>query len=143
MQYNYKTQELLERGVDFSTIFPEKQDIVKDMVGFDFNLADIVQFIKVQTQDFTVENPLALDVDKHIYYIYQKNQENKGGDESEKESESASEKSAESSNEPNLKVLQTRVKILKGMIKKNPENSLAKTRLKIVEKMISKINSNQ
>ena len=67
MQSNtYKIAALLDKGVDFSSIFPEKQNVVKEMTGFNFDLANIVNFIKKETKDFTEQNPLALDVDKHI-----------------------------------------------------------------------------
>ncbi len=72
MQYSYKTQELIEKGVDFSTLFPEKQAAVQQMTGVDFSLPQIVEFIKVQTDGFTKENLLALDLDKYINGIYLK-----------------------------------------------------------------------
>ena len=79
MQSNtYKIAALLDKGVDFSSIFPEKQNVVKEMTGFNFDLANIVNFIKKETKDFTEQNPLALDVDKHIYAIYLKYAEKNG-----------------------------------------------------------------
>ena len=72
MQYNYHTEELIHENVDFSAIFPEKQDIVRESSGFEFNLQDIVSFIKKQTKNFTKDVPLAHEIDMAIYGIYQK-----------------------------------------------------------------------
>ena len=72
MQYNYRTEELIHENVDFSAIFPEKQDIVRESSGFEFNLQDIVSFIKKQTKNFTKDVPLAHEIDMAIYGIYQK-----------------------------------------------------------------------
>jgi hypothetical protein len=83
MQYSYKTHQLLDSGVDFAKIYPKKQDVVKEMTGFDFNLANIVTFLKSETDDFTKQIPLALDLDKHIYAVYNEwvsKGEQKGGE---------------------------------------------------------------
>lgn len=78
MQYNYHTQELLAQGIDFSTIYNSKQEIVKEMSGFDFNLTDIVQFLKKETNGFKKQFPLAADIDAAIYSIYLKSQSQDG-----------------------------------------------------------------
>lgn len=78
MQQKYKVQELINQGVDFASIFPENQGIVKEMTGFDFNLVDIVDFVKTQTNNFTKSIPLAEDIDSQIYMIYQKYISGKG-----------------------------------------------------------------
>ena len=72
MQYNYKTHKLLDEGVNFGNVYSDKQDIVKEMTGFDFNLSNIVSFLKKETDNFTKTIDLALDLDRHIYAIYLK-----------------------------------------------------------------------
>ena len=56
----YKTKKLIENGVNFSAIYSNKQEQVKDLTGFDFNLSNIVSFLKKQTSDFTVQNSLPI-----------------------------------------------------------------------------------
>jgi len=72
MQYNYKTEKLIQDGVDFEYLFADKQAVVKDMTGFEFDLASIVKFLKKETGDFTNQIPLAIDIDNQIYSIYSK-----------------------------------------------------------------------
>jgi hypothetical protein len=72
MQYSYKTHKLLDEGVNFGNVYSDKQEIVKEMTGFDFNLSNIVSFLKKETDNFTKTIDLALDLDRHIYAIYLK-----------------------------------------------------------------------
>jgi hypothetical protein len=73
MQYSYKTHKLLDEGVNFGKVYSDKQEVVKEMTGFDFNLSNIVSFLKKETDNFTKTNiELALDLDRHIYTIYLK-----------------------------------------------------------------------
>ena len=72
MQYNYKTQSLIAEGVDFSKVYSDKQEVVKEMTGFDFNLSNIVSFMKKETDNFSKKIELALDLDRHINAIYLK-----------------------------------------------------------------------
>jgi hypothetical protein len=72
MQYSYKTHKLLDEGVNFGKVYSDKQDVVKEMTGFDFNLSNIVSFLKKETDNFTKTVELALDLDRHIYAIYLK-----------------------------------------------------------------------
>lgn len=130
---NYKTLELADKGVDFSTIFPEKQVIVKEMTGMDFSLPQIVSFLRKQTNNGAEQIPLALDIDKHIYSIYLKS--------GAKEGTKPAETSGEDKPAPTLKVLETRLKIISGMLKKDAKNTVLKTRLKIVTKQIENIKS--
>ncbi len=87
MQYNFKTQELTSKGVDFNAIYPDKQDAVKQMTGFDFNLSNIVSFLKKETNDYEKQTPLALDIDKHIYSVYLKWQQAEGKSTEDKKTE--------------------------------------------------------
>ena len=78
MQYNYKTEKLIQDGVDFKNIYPEKQSVVKEMTGFEFDLENIVNYLKMQTADFKSQIPLAIDIDNAIYSIYMKSLESSG-----------------------------------------------------------------
>ena len=78
MQFNYQTQQLLDKGVNFATIYPEKQGVVKEMTGFDFDLQNIVSFLQKETDNFTIVLPLALEIDKNIVSIYNKYQTSQG-----------------------------------------------------------------
>ena len=68
--YSYKTKELLDSKVNFAAIYFDKQERIKEMTGFDFNLADIVRFVKSETDNFQNQIELAMEIDKAIYGIY-------------------------------------------------------------------------
>ena len=85
MQYNYKTEKLIKDGVDFSNLFSEKQKLVKDMTGFAFDLENIVNFLKKETNNFQNQTKLALDIDENIYQIYLKWSKGAGNQEEEED----------------------------------------------------------
>lgn len=87
MQYNYKTENLLREGVNFAALFPDKQDVVKEMTGFQFDLSKIVTFLKKETNDFKNQIPLAIDIDNQIYSIYMKWMKGSGKQEPKDDSE--------------------------------------------------------
>ena len=96
MQYNFKTQELQDKGVNFASIFPEKQSAVKEMTGFDFDLSNIVLFLKKETDNYQkTDNPLASELDKYIYSIYLKSAGLPKADKKEKTEEAPAEKTEE------------------------------------------------
>jgi hypothetical protein len=66
----YKTQALMEQGVDFSSIYKEKQTVIKEMLGFDFDVSEIVDFLQAETNNFSKQSDLALDLDNNIYLLY-------------------------------------------------------------------------
>jgi hypothetical protein len=68
----YKTKKLIENGVNFNAIYTQKQGKVKEITGLSFSLANIVTFLKEQTDNFSVQNSLAFDIDAQIYSIYTK-----------------------------------------------------------------------
>ena len=72
MAYSYKTKELLDSKVNFAAIYFDKQERVKEMTGFDFNLADIVRYLKSETDNFQTPIELAMEIDKAIYGVYNK-----------------------------------------------------------------------
>jgi|APGre2960657505_1045072.scaffolds.fasta_scaffold249447_2 hypothetical protein len=65
----YSVKNLVENGYNFSIVFPEKQDTVRKSTGLDFNLSDIVSFLKKQTNNFTIENTIAKDLDEAIVNV--------------------------------------------------------------------------
>jgi hypothetical protein len=75
----YKIQELVENGFDFSQVYPEKQQAVRESTGLDFDLAGIVKFLQRQTNNFTTENPVAKDLDNAVFVLVQKWQGERGG----------------------------------------------------------------
>lgn len=74
----YKIQELVENGFDFSQVYPEKQQAVRESTGLDFDLAGIVKFLQRQTNNFTTENPVAKDLDNAVFVLVQKWQGERG-----------------------------------------------------------------
>ena len=65
----YKIQALIESGYNFSTLYPEKQDSVRENTGLDFALDNIVKFLQRQTNNFTIDNSVAHDLDNAIFKI--------------------------------------------------------------------------
>jgi len=71
----YKIKQLIDSGFDFNTLFPEKQEEARKSTLLNYNVQEIVDFLKAQTQDFTQDFPLAKDLDKAIYRLYEKKKE--------------------------------------------------------------------
>ena len=65
----YQTKQLVDADFDFAGIFPEKQTYVKDTENFEFELPEVVAFLQQQTDNFKIENPVALDVDRAIVHV--------------------------------------------------------------------------
>jgi len=134
MQQNkYKIQALVEQGYDFSKLYPEKQAIVQEMTGANFSIPEIVDFIRSQTNNFQQENLVALDLDAAIYKLYVQQE----GKKEEAPKEEAPKAPESPSGKVSKAVLETRLKIIKKQLQKDPSNSIFKTRKKIVEKLIS------
>lgn len=68
----YKIQPLVEAGYDFKAVYPEKQKTVREATNLDFYLDGIVQFLQRTTNNFTIENSIAHDLDDAIYNIVEK-----------------------------------------------------------------------
>jgi hypothetical protein len=83
----YKIQPLVESNFDFSLINPQAQREVAEASGVDFDLSSIVKFLQKQTNNFTIENTIAKDLDEAIFKSYQKYQSEKGGEKVEVEVE--------------------------------------------------------
>lgn len=73
----YKIQRLIEEGYDFDKLFPEKQEAVKVQAGLDFTLSQIVLFLQKQTNNFTIDNPVAHDLDDAIMKVIASYEEQK------------------------------------------------------------------
>lgn len=67
----YKIKKLLDDNVNFSEIYSEKQASVRENTGLDFDLNGIVLFLQKQTNNFTIDNTIAKDLDEAIYKIYE------------------------------------------------------------------------
>jgi hypothetical protein len=68
----YKIQPLVESGYDFKALYPEKQKSVREATGLDFYLDGIVQFLQRTTNNFTIENSVAHDLDDAIFGIVER-----------------------------------------------------------------------
>ena len=68
----YKIQPLVESGYDFKALYPEKQKSVREATGLDFYLDGIVQFLQRTTNNFTIENTVAHDLDDAIFGIVER-----------------------------------------------------------------------
>jgi len=75
----YKIQPLVEAGYDFKALYPEKQKSVREATNLDFYLDGIVQFLQRTTNNFTIENSVAHDLDDAIFNIVQKFKEENPG----------------------------------------------------------------
>lgn len=79
----YKIKQLLDDNVDFNEIYAEKQKSVRENTGLDFDLNGIVLFLQKQTNNFTIDNTIAKDLDEAIYKIYQQFEKEKAPDQPE------------------------------------------------------------
>ena len=74
----YKIQPLVEANYDFAKLYSDKQEAVRQATGLDFNLENIVKFLQRQTNNFTVDNPVAHDLDNAIFNIVTKHDQELG-----------------------------------------------------------------
>ena len=65
----YKLPQLIKENYDFSNLVPTEQADVQNKLSVAFNLSDIVTYIQKGTNNFRVENPIAVDLDNEIYKI--------------------------------------------------------------------------
>lgn len=71
----YKLKKYVDDGFDFNAIFPEKTEAVRQASGMTFTIQEVVDFLQVQTQNFTIENTVAKDLDDAIVKLVIKYQE--------------------------------------------------------------------
>lgn len=69
---SYKIKKLVDEGFDFNSIYPEKQEEARSASSLNFELSDVVEFLRKQTNDFRDDFPLAQDLDESIYKLYLK-----------------------------------------------------------------------
>jgi hypothetical protein len=72
---SYKIKTLLDSGYDFNQVFVEKQKSIAESTGMDFTLGEIAQFLKKQTNNFTIDNTIAHDLDEAIFNLVEKYKE--------------------------------------------------------------------
>jgi len=65
----YLIKPYVESGFDFSTLFPETQKQLLEVTGYDFTLSEVAKFLQKQTNNFTIDNPVAHDLDSAIYKL--------------------------------------------------------------------------
>lgn len=69
---SYKIKPLIESGYNFNQVFEAKQKLVAESTGMDFNLQEIAYFLKKQTNNFTIDNTIAHDLDEAIFNLVEK-----------------------------------------------------------------------
>lgn len=67
--YQYQTPILIKEKYDFSKVKPEGQKELSEMMGYDFTLVDVVQYLKKISKNFTEQDTLSLEIDKTIANI--------------------------------------------------------------------------
>lgn len=77
----YKIKPLVDSNYNFADVFADKQIAVRQATGLEFDLASIVTYLQKQTNNFTIENAVAHDLDSAIFDAVQKYQEEVGAPE--------------------------------------------------------------
>lgn len=67
--YQYQTPILIKEKYDFSKVKPEGQKELSEMMGYDFTLVDVVQYLKKISKNFTEQDTLSVEIDKTISKI--------------------------------------------------------------------------
>ena len=73
----YATETFIKEGVDFSAVFPSRQDTLKSM-NYDFGLLEISNFIRIQSDNFKLEKPELIDMDAQVSMIVERYKEEEG-----------------------------------------------------------------
>ena len=73
----YATETFIKEGVDFSAVFPSRQDTLKSM-NYDFGLNEISNFIRIQSDNFKLEKPELSDMDAQVSMIVERFKEEEG-----------------------------------------------------------------
>lgn len=74
----YQLAPLVKENFDFSKLYPAQQAEVQKSLSVAFNLSEVVNYVQKATNNFRVENQIAMDVDNEIYDIYKKYMEGEG-----------------------------------------------------------------
>jgi hypothetical protein len=62
----YKSKKYFDEGLNFADVFPEKQEVLKTTQNFDFYFQEVADFIKINSQDFSVSQAELEAIDKQI-----------------------------------------------------------------------------
>ena len=73
----YATENFIKEGIDFSAVFPARQDTLRSM-NYDFGLLEISNFIRIQSDNFQLEKPELLDMDAQLAMIVERYKEEEG-----------------------------------------------------------------
>ena len=73
----YATETFIKEGVDFSAVFPSRQDTLKSM-NYDFGLLEISNFIRIQSDNFKLEKPELIDMEAQLAMIVERYKEEEG-----------------------------------------------------------------
>lgn len=65
----YKSKKYFEEGLNFADVFPEKQEVLKTTQNFDFDLQEVADFIRINSQDYSVSQPELEAVDKQVEIV--------------------------------------------------------------------------
>jgi hypothetical protein len=135
----YKIKQLIDNGFDFNTLFPEKQEEARKSTLLNYSVQEIVDFLKSQTQDFTQDFPLAKDLDKAIYRLYEKKMDLEKDVEKE-EVEAEVEKEPKEKGERKIPTKESLEKQIKGLtyLAEKKNNESAKKQLKAYKFLIKK-----
>ena len=74
----YQLAPLVKENFDFSKLYPAQQAEVQKSLSVAFKLSEVVNYVQKATNNFRVENQIAMDVDNEIYDIYKKYMEGEG-----------------------------------------------------------------
>ena len=68
MAYRYFTKELLDKSneIDIANIFPEKQQKAKEMLNTNYSLAEIVSWMRDNTNNFKKSENYFIDLDQAV-----------------------------------------------------------------------------
>lgn len=73
----YATETFYKEGIDFSAVFPSRQDTLRS-ANYDFGLLEISEFIRIESDNFKVEKPELLDMDSQLEMIVSRYKEEQG-----------------------------------------------------------------
>ena len=73
----YATETFYKEGIDFSAVFPSRQDTLRS-ANYDFGLLEIAKLIQSQSNNFKLEKPELVDMDAQLSMIVERYKEEEG-----------------------------------------------------------------
>ncbi len=64
----YQSKKYIEQGLNFNEVFPEKQMALRNQ-NFNFDFQQVADFVKIQSQDYSVSEPELEAIDKQIVMV--------------------------------------------------------------------------